>query len=210
MPVPERQGNRRQLPRDDTLFLGESSSLTYVVHAVLALFLSATPDYQKQLHFPIAEGLDPSRMGLQDIVQAQVQRNSPLATFGGFTQPFPVLEKAGFLQKCGDNRLSLLVLNSVLMIAVTIYDGVDIALLEMSSLNRHQGRELFYRQARALYESDSDPDKINNVMAVFLMSFLWGGPNNQKDPAGYCNWLGSELRDVSLVGLVFVNGLYTL
>lgn len=197
-----------------SLFLGESFSLTYVVHDVLAPFLSTerAPNYRKRLHFPIEEGFDPSDRGRQDIVKAQTQLLQSRDIFfqphqkalerllGGyfkwFHPAFPSLERSGFLQKCRDNQMSLLVLNGVLMIAVTVCDDTDLALLGVTG--HYEARELFYRQARALYESDSDPDKINNVVATFLMSFWWGGPNDQKD-SWY--WLGIAIGSAQSLGM---------
>ncbi|RAL03109.1 ALDH-like protein [Aspergillus ibericus CBS 121593] len=74
--------------------------------------------------------------------------------------------------------------------------SADLALAGLS--HRHQARETFYRQTRALYESDSDPDKIINVVAVFLISFWCGGPNDQKDS---WHWLGIAIGAARSLGL---------
>ncbi|OOF94208.1 hypothetical protein ASPCADRAFT_131769 [Aspergillus carbonarius ITEM 5010] len=195
-----------------TLFLGESFSLTYVVHDVLAPLLCKAPAFQKRLHFPIAKGFDPSDQGRHNIVQSQtcllekrgifflpsddaLQRLLQVY-FRYFHPAFPVIRRSEFLQKCETNQMSLLVLCGVLMVATTMCSGADLALAGFP--HRHQAREAFYQQARALYESDSDPDKINNVVAVFLLSFWWGGPNDQKD-SWY--WLGIAIGAAQSLGL---------
>ncbi|PYI01552.1 hypothetical protein BO78DRAFT_378858 [Aspergillus sclerotiicarbonarius CBS 121057] len=195
-----------------TLFLGESFSLTYVVNDVLAPFLCKTPAFQKRLHFPIAKGFDPSDQGRHNIVQAQtclLEKQGIFFLPGGdvlqrllevyfryFHPAFPVIRRSEFLQKCQTNQMSLLVLCGVLMVAATMCSSADLDLAGFT--HRHQARETFYRQARALYESDSDPDKINNVVAVFLLSFWWGGPNDQKDS---WHWLGVAIGAAQSLGL---------
>ncbi|KAJ5379915.1 transcriptional regulator family: Fungal Specific TF [Penicillium cataractarum] len=197
-----------------TLFLGESFSLTYVVHDVLAPFLSTecAPNYRRRLHFPVDEGFDQSSLGQQKMVGAQMKllRSRDLlfqpdqraleqllaGYFRWFHPAFPVLEKFTFLQKCSRNELSLLVLNSVLMISVTVCEEEVLGLLGVH--DRYKARELFYNQARALYETDSDPDKLNNVVAVFLISFWWGGPNDQKDS---WHWLGIAISSAQNLGM---------
>lgn len=146
-----------------TLFLGESFSLTYVVHDVLAPFLSEAPNYQRRLHFPISEGFDPSDKDQQNVVEAQLQQLRErkilyrldnkakeqllLVYFRWFHPAFPVLHRAKFLQESLANEVSLLLLNSVLMIAVTMCTDRELALTGIS--NRYEAREIFYRQARA-------------------------------------------------------------
>ncbi|BCS28599.1 Zn(II)2Cys6 transcription factor [Aspergillus puulaauensis] len=197
-----------------TLFLGESFSLTYVVHDVLAPFLSTecAPNYRRRLHFPTNEEFDSSIQGQINIIEAQEKllRDRDLlfqparralcqlldAYFKWFHPAFPVLEKVKFLQQSSGKSSSLLVLNAVLMIAVTVCDEADLALLGVHG--RYKARELFYNQARALYESDSDPDKLNNVVATFLISFWWGGPNDQKDS---WHWLGIAISSAQNLGM---------
>ncbi|CAG8251552.1 unnamed protein product [Penicillium salamii] len=198
----------------ETLFLGESFSLTYVVHDVLAPFLSTeyAPHYRKRLHFPVDEALDPSLEVQTDMVKQQkrllqdrniwVQPDPTVVDrllvgyFKWFHPAYPVLEKSSILCELREDQLSLLILNAVLMIAVTVCDEADLTLLGVE--NRHQGRELFYRQARVLYETDSDPDKLHNVVAVFLISFWWGGPNDQKDS---WHWLGIAVSSAQNLGM---------
>lgn len=186
-----------------TLFLGESFSLTYVVHDVLAPFLSAehAPHYRKRLHFPVEEGIVPSLSDYLNLVNYQkkllkereiffqpgqmVTERLLVEYFKWFHPAFPVLDRSSFIHQLNGSQVSLLVLNSVFLIAVSVCDEENQALLGVQ--NRHQGRELFYQQARTLYEADADPDKLSNVVSTFLISFWWGGPNDQKDS---WHWLG--------------------
>lgn len=195
-----------------TLYLGESFSLTYSIHDVLAPFLSDRSNYQKRLHFPIAEGFDPSDSGRQNIVNAQVRllqerkvihQLEPDALekllkvyFRWFHPGFPLVNQHGFLQRCLNNQMSLLVLNAVLLVAATVCDKADLPLTKCPT--RHRAREVFYRQAKALYDEDLDPDKVNNIVAVFLMSFWWGGSNDEKDS---WHWMGIAISQAQSLGM---------
>ncbi|KAH6605266.1 hypothetical protein Trco_006973 [Trichoderma cornu-damae] len=195
-----------------TFYAGDSFSLTYAIHDVLAPFLSDRLNYQKRLHFPIAEGFDPSDIGRENIVNGQVtllrERNilhllDPGALermldvyFRWFHPAFPLISSQGFLQNCLRNRMSLLVLNALLLVAATICDPADVAFTGCES--RQHARRVFYTQAKALYDADLDPDKVNNVSAVFLMSFWWGGSNDEKDS---WHWLGIAVSLAQSLGM---------
>ncbi|KAH8700747.1 fungal-specific transcription factor domain-containing protein [Talaromyces proteolyticus] len=204
--------NQRITDKVRTLFLGESFSLTYVVHDVLSPFLSNAPRYKKRLHFPIGEGYDPSVVGQHDIVQNQrilLQERNLLyqlepstlerllgVFFRWFNPAFPILNPSECMQNCRQNEMSLLVLNAVLMVTVTICDDEELALTRLE--NRHQARAVFYHQAKTLFDSDMEPDKINSVIAVFFLSFWWGGPNDEKD-SWY--WLGIAIGLAQSLGM---------
>ncbi|KAL7931898.1 fungal-specific transcription factor domain-containing protein [Trichoderma chlorosporum] len=195
-----------------TFYAGDSFSLTYAIDDVLAPFLNDRLNYQKRLHFPIADGFDPSDLGRENIVNGQVthlrERNilhrlSPDALermfdvyFRWFHPAFPLISEQDFLQKCLRNQMSLLVLNALLLIAATICDPADIALTGCES--RQHARKGLYTQAKALYDADLDLDKVNNVIAVFLMSFWWGGSNDEKDS---WHWLGIAVSLAQSLGM---------
>lgn len=197
---------------NSTFYVGESFSLTYVIHNILTPFLSDGRNYQNQLFYPIAKGFDPSDMRRQNVIHAQkalLQERDILycvspdvlerllrVYFRWFHPAFPILEQAGFLQKCLDDRMSLLVLNALMLVAFTICDDAELA--EIGCTTRYQARELFYRQAKALYDADLDPDKVNNVTAVFLMSFWWGGSNDEKDS---WHWIGIAISLAQTLGM---------
>lgn len=184
-----------------TFYAGDSFSLTYAIHDVLAPFLSDRRNYQKRLHFPIAEGFDPSDHGRENIVNAQIallrERNlyyrlSEAALermldvyFRWFHPAFPLVNQTNFVEKCHRNQMSLLVLNGMLLVAAIMCDPADIAMTGCE--NRAHARSVFYRQAKALYDAELDPDKVNNVKAAFFISFWWGGSNDEKDS---WHWLG--------------------
>jgi Fungal specific transcription factor domain len=91
---------------------------------------------------------------------------------------------------------SLLVVNSIPMIAVTICDQDLIKLLGHN--DRHAARITFYQQARALYDADYEKNKIQSICGVFLISFWWGGPDDQKDS---WHWLGIAIGMAQSMGM---------
>lgn len=195
-----------------TFYAGDSFSLTYAIHDVLAPFLSDRRNYQKRLHFPIAEGFDPSDQGRENIVNAQIallrERNlyyrlSEAALermldvyFRWFHPAFPLVNQTNFIEKCHRNQMSLLVLNGMLLVAAIMCDPADIAMTGCES--RAHARSVFYRQAKALYDAELDPDKVNNVTAVFFISFWWGGSNDEKDS---WHWLGVAVSLAQSLGM---------
>lgn len=187
-----------------TIFLGEAFSLTYVAKDVLAPFLSNTPQSgQRRLHFPIVESHAsyPARSKKRLLVMEQTrvlqQRGiyCPLATdtqmkfldmyFAWFSPGIPVLDRDSFLDNVQAGEVSLLLLNSVLLIAVTICKTDELVAAGLPS--RYESRAKFYQQAKTLYDADLDTDKVDLVVSTFLMSFWWGGPDDSKDS---WHWLG--------------------
>lgn len=199
----------------ESVFLGETFSLTYVVHEVLAPFLSRAPSYQRRLHFPIINNPSYRRhppssannavasqiellrsRGLYNRPPPQVLKHLLQLFFDHFHPAFPLVEKAKYIDPATAERESLLVLNALLMIAVTLCDK-DI-LRSAGFQDTHVARLAFYRQARCLYEADVEENKLDNIRGVFLMSFWWGGPNDQKD-SWY--WLGIAINLAQSLGL---------
>ncbi|KAF2792173.1 hypothetical protein K505DRAFT_279309 [Melanomma pulvis-pyrius CBS 109.77] len=181
-----------------SMFLGEAFSLTYVIQDVLAPFLVTSPYYQRRLHFPLASqghgSVQPSlsttdiilqqdaylkKQDLSFKVPEQTTNRLLAAFFRDFQPAFPILDPAEFLPAVAAEKESLLVLNAILMIAVTICDDETLHVARFT--NRYAARSIFYHQAKALYDADREPDKVNNIVGVFFMSFWWGGPDDQKD-----------------------------
>lgn len=196
-----------------TIFLGEAFSLTYVINDILAPFLSTTVNYQRRLHFPI-DG-EHARALYQDKRVLYREQRGMLRTKGilyelpslhltkllriyvsWFHPAFPVLEHTNFIQKVETEDVSLLILNAVLMIAVTICPAEDITMAGLP--DRYASRRIFYEQAKALYDSDCDTDKMDLVAATLLLSFWWEGPSDPKDS---WHWLGISASLAQSLGM---------
>ncbi|KAF7563928.1 hypothetical protein G7046_g205 [Stylonectria norvegica] len=177
----------------ETVFLGEAFSLTYVVHDVLAPFLADSSHFQRRLHFPLAT--KSRTVARSSIVKRQIEHlraarlwfypapqtlDSLLSCyFDHFHPAFPIAHRSNFISTVARGEASLLVLNAVLMIAATICD--DDLLAAFPGVSRHELRRHFYRQARSIYDSDLESDKFDTIFGVFLVSFWWDGPDDQKD-----------------------------
>lgn len=186
-----------------SVFLGEAFSLTYVVHEVLAQFLATSANHQRRLHFPltVASGGFGGTLSCHQIAERQTEylHNAELlyvptpvvlhqlldTYFDAFHPAFPILDQGDFLHSVNTKGASLLILNAVCMVAVTLCE--DVLLTSLGDKDRYEARSLFYQQAKALYDADLEPNKVNNVIGVFLMSFWWSKPDDQKDS---WHWLG--------------------
>lgn len=196
---------------DRVFFLGEAFSLTYVLHDVLAPFVSGgghgsssstmttTTSHRPRLHCPVPsrpEQTSLSSCGRQE-QQAQCLRQRGVyflptaahtrdllrAYFDWFHPSFPVVdEETLFTAQVEDGTASLLLLNALLMVAVTTCDKtLALASSGPAITHRHQAREVYYRQAKVLYDEDLERDPTDLVAAVFLMSFWWTRPAEPKD-----------------------------
>lgn len=187
---------------DNVAFLGEAFSLTYVLHNVLAPFLHTGSSYNMRLHYPIATSQrDGSQIqtrtqrqreylqkrSLYSYPEANVMQDLLKAFFDWFNPAFPILDREDLCSKVKDDvDVSLLLLNAVLMVAVTICDH-PIAQLSSYNPDRHEKRHLYFRQAKALYDADMESNHTDLVSAIFLMSFWWAKADDTKD-SWY--WLG--------------------
>jgi hypothetical protein len=196
--IAEEGVNQSQKPISDpskSVFLGEAFSLTYVVHDVLAPFLANDKprSYHRRLHYPFTsqEASSPRKHISSQQYDFLQQRGiwfkpSPdtgkrlLECFFEYFHPaFPILDPNKTLESYESDELSLLVLNSVFLIAISICDGSTLE--DAGCGGRYEARSVFYNQAKALYDADLEPDKVNNIVGVFYMSWWWSGPDSQKD-----------------------------
>ena len=170
------------------MFLGETFSLAYVVHDVLAPFLrTGGPVYRRRLHFPAAP-----------LATGGVLEGAPVVTPSGallehllrlyhihFHPAFPILERARWATLRLAVNESQLVWNGILMVAVNLCE--ESTLLTAGFADRRSARAMFYKKARSLYDGDTETDPLNVMRGTFLLSFWWGEPNELKDSK---YWLG--------------------
>lgn len=196
-----------------TYFLGEAFSLTYVINEILAPFLRGPNlQYQRRLHYPISEASSFTKTQTENPSLAQaillqergIYRALPQEHtaeflkfyFKWFHPAFPIIDKDQFTGQVENGESSLLILNAALMIAVTICPEADLVAAGLP--DRYAAREIFYRQAKLLYDEDADVDKINIVVGTFLLSFWWGGPDESKDS---WHWLGISVSQAQSLGM---------
>lgn len=190
-----------------TYFLGEAFSLTYVINDVLVPFLrGATPINQRRLHYPIPKTSHANpyleqktllkNRGLYHALPRIHTAKLLSFYFKWFHPAFPILDQVQFTHQVEVDEPSLLILNAVLMIAVTICPEDDLVAAGLPA--RYAAREIFYRQAKLLYDEDADVEMMNVVVATFLLSFWWGGPDESKDT---WHWLGISLSQAQSLGM---------
>ncbi|KAG5744560.1 hypothetical protein H9Q70_012735 [Fusarium xylarioides] len=197
-----------------TAFLGEAFSLSYVVHNVIGPLFSSSSTHPHRLHFPLTchgDG-DPGSRSRVDTVACQIShlRSQRLlyfpcretlhllidCYFEAFHPAFPILDESSFRRATDAGETSLIVLSALLMVAVSICT-TDV-LQQNGTVSRYGARSIYYHQAKALYDADQEPSKVDIVVGTFLMSFWWGGPNDPKD-SWY--WLGITSNLATSLGM---------
>lgn len=119
-------------------------------------------------------------------------------TFSDYVFPiFPIFDSADFLLQYDTGRLSLLSLNAVYLLAVTLCSDDLIAQAGFS--NRFMARRTFHKRVKALYHLDFETDKIAIITSLFIISFCWNGLMDEKD---MWHWLGAA------IGLAQAQGMH--
>ncbi|KLP03310.1 related to cutinase transcription factor 1 beta [Fusarium fujikuroi] len=197
-----------------TAFLGEAFSLSYVVHNVIGPLFSSSSIHPHRLHFPLTchgDG-EPDSRSRVDIVTCQISHLKSQRLlyfpcretlhllidcyFEAFHPAFPILDESSFRRATDTGETSLIVLSALLMVAVSICT-TDV-LQQNGSVSRYGARSIYYHQAKALYDADQEPSKVDIILGTFLMSFWWGGPNDPKDS---WHWLGITSNLATSLGM---------
>jgi hypothetical protein len=120
-------------------------------------------------------------------------------TYFDYVHPhYPIVDRSEFASQYADpsNPPSYLLLQSVLFMAA---GHCELSILQEAGFeSRYHARKTFFQRAKALYDNDHEPDKVTVVQAVFLMSFWWNGPADQKDT---WHWLGVAISLALTLGM---------
>ncbi|EXJ60793.1 hypothetical protein A1O7_04946 [Cladophialophora yegresii CBS 114405] len=178
------------------LYLGETFTLAFVVKTVCSP--SATSSDIRN-HYPIPGSVadrldrpdDPAKLFLQHeevFLQAQGAFTTPrkdlsdelVAVFFKYFHPaWPVFDRRRFVTLYDRGQASLLVLQTIYFIAVSICD--EALLTRVGFTDRYQARRVFYLRAKGLYDADYEKDKVILAAVLLLLGFWWQGPEDQKD-----------------------------
>jgi hypothetical protein len=188
----------RNLPGGQTLYLGESWLLTYVVQKIIsaekepvinsprALQVALPPTVGDKAEGPNSDArLEPEEVEILNIrgafnLPSKEVADKFIQTFFDCVYPaFPIFDRAEFAQLYEAGQQSLLILNSVYAIASTLCD--DEVIVKAGFESRNDARKTFLKRAKALHDADYESNKVALVQAVFLLSFLWNGSNDEKD-----------------------------
>ncbi|KAF4556991.1 Fungal specific transcription factor domain-containing protein 61 [Elsinoe fawcettii] len=191
-------GQRTINATDSVVFLGEAFSLTYVMNDVLAPFLSDTSRFQSRLHHPLRKRRgEPRHQRCRQkeflvnqscyFLPDEVFLNQLLDTYFEWFHPaFPIFDRDILRRDVNDGSASLFLINSILLVAVTICDR-SLVQASTKTNDRYEARKVYYRQSKLLYDNDLEVDQTDLVAGIFLMSFWWDKPNDPKDS---WHWLG--------------------
>ena len=204
-----------------TIYLGEPYSLSYVVHEGFKEVSHEVDNANGpgRMHYPIPDTLDQrarnipyescdalfekdelrllQRKGALTILEPGVHECFLRTYFECFHPAFPILNKEEFLGSVDTNPPSVLILQAMYFIASTHIE--ENIILKAGFNSRYAARLTFYKRAKVLYDADYDSNSVTVVQVLFLMSFWWGGPTDQKDT---WHWLGAA------IGLAQTKGMH--
>lgn len=195
------------------LYLGETFTLAFVVKTVCSPSGSSS---DVRTHYPIpvsvADRTDRRDVSVRSFLQPE---EAFLQAHGAFTTPtkelsdelvavffkyfhpaWPVFDRRFFDTMYDRNQASLLVLQTIYFIAVSICD--DDLLNRAGFTDRYQARRVFYSRAKGLYDADYEKDKVLLTAVLFLFGFWWQGPEDQKDT---WHWLGCAVSLAETLGM---------
>ncbi|KAE8144038.1 fungal-specific transcription factor domain-containing protein [Aspergillus pseudotamarii] len=108
----------------------------------------------------------------------------------------PIFDRADFQLKYEAGRVSPLVLQAVYFVALNhcseeLYKRAGFA-------NRYLATFTCYQRAKTLYDINHESDAIATLQAIYLLSFWWGSPMEQKD---MWHWTGIACNRAQSLGL---------
>ncbi|CAK7204038.1 hypothetical protein SEUCBS139899_006789 [Sporothrix eucalyptigena] len=198
-------------------YMGEPFSLAFVIRS-----LSDNPAMQNmqngvlQLHHPIphtvpeyaqdgAEAFretDPSVRAVLDLYGAFEVLPQPVSDelvrlFFQLVHPaYPVLDRQEFVTQYRRGRMSLLALQSIYYLALTVCSEATVRAAGFP--DRLTARRALYLRAKALYDTGYEKNKVTVVAVLFLFGFWWEGPEDQKDS---WHWLSAAVSLAQTLGM---------
>ncbi|KEF56410.1 uncharacterized protein A1O9_07991 [Exophiala aquamarina CBS 119918] len=188
----------RNLQGVQTLYLGESWLLTYVVQKVMNVDAESDSSSPStiQVPLPASVGDKPENLGYDARLNAEEIEclnirgafilpensvsNKLIQTFFERVFPaFPIFDREEFAQLYESGQQSLLVLNAIYAVASTICD--EKVITKAGFEDRNAARKTFIKRAKALHDADHETNKVALIQSVFLLSFLWSGSMDEKD-----------------------------
>ncbi|TAQ87449.1 hypothetical protein B7494_g4221 [Chlorociboria aeruginascens] len=208
--APEKSVGRR------TIYLGESFPLTYIVHEVISpqsgsdtaspakLQYSVPPDVgDKARNLGYDTRLEPEEIGFLEwrgalsVLEQGVSGRLVRIFFDRVYPAFPIFDRAEFAMLYNSGKLSLLTLQAVYLLAVTLCE--EDLIREAGFTDRNAARNSLYKRVKSLYDADYDTDKVAVITALLLISFCWNGSMDEKD---MWHWLGAA------IGLAQAQGMH--
>lgn len=199
------------------IYLGEPFGLTFVVKRACGSLAAGfnTTGATKKLHYPTPQtvncesrhlGRDQTleklemevlkRKGAFDIPTKANSDKLVRVYFDSVHPAQPIFDRHVFTTLYEKHQMSLLILHTIYLMAVTFCS--DELIHEVGFDSRQRAQWAFYSRAKSLYDADHEKDRMNVVRALFLMSFWWSGPLDEKDS---WHWLGVCIGLAQSMGL---------
>jgi hypothetical protein len=120
-----------------------------------------------------------------------------IQTFFAVVYPLcPIFDLSEFHTKYKSEQLSPLVLQALYFVAAA---HCELSLIEKAGFaSRYMATFTFYQRAKALYDASYESDAIATVQALYLLSYWWGSPLEQKD---MWHWTGLAVGLAQTLGL---------
>ncbi|KAG8631350.1 hypothetical protein KVT40_000490 [Elsinoe batatas] len=173
-------------------------NLTYVLNDVLAPFLGNPSSYRSRLHHPIPTTDHAGRLKV-------CRQKDFLTSLGNYFMPessqlehlLDIYLTWFHPQEIASETFSLLLLHAVLLVAVTVCDS-NLLSTAVGTADRYKARQIFFKQAKILYDEDLEPHQTDLVAGIFLMSFWW---DKSDDPKDTWHWLGVSASLAQSLGM---------
>ncbi|PGH20772.1 hypothetical protein AJ80_03533 [Polytolypa hystricis UAMH7299] len=198
-------------PGGQVVYLGETFNLTYLLHQTNPQSRQPVPKLHVVL--PIHPKKGPTNQGpncddfTMDLLQRQEAFTLPhlnicrelFRVYFLYVHPhYPILDRREFAYRYShlSNPPSWLLLQAVLFMGA---GHCDVSVLkEVGFKSRYEARLTLFKRTKALYDADHETDKQTIVQSLFLMSFWWNSPTDQKDT---WHWLGNSISLALTMGM---------
>jgi hypothetical protein len=203
------QSQARETSRQ-VVYLGETFNLTHLIHSTQP----GARSHRHHLSLPIrsSHARKAPTANVQDAETLELLKHQGafllpsvdvmldlFTVYFTYVHPhYPILSRSDFADKYRRPSAppSYLLLQSVLFTAVGHCDSALLRRLGLGS--RYDARLKLFKRASALYNADHEIDKLTLVQSLFLMSFWWNKPTDQKDT---WHWLGISISLAVTIGM---------
>ncbi|PGH15343.1 hypothetical protein AJ79_02509 [Helicocarpus griseus UAMH5409] len=197
-------------PGGQVVYLGETFNLTYLLQETSK---KSQPVPKRHVLLPLHPRKDPSYQGrncdavTMDLLQRQdaftipdvrVCRELFRVYFKYVHKHYPILDRRDFACRYADptHPPSFLLLQAVLFMGS---GHCDVSVLKDAGFqSRYDARLALFKRTKALYDLDYESDKLTICQSLFLMSFWWDSPTDQKDT---WHWLGNSISLALTIGM---------
>ncbi|KAG0649460.1 Cutinase transcription factor 1 alpha [Hyphodiscus hymeniophilus] len=200
----------------DTVFLGESSSIS-LVHgpSIPSAAYHSSPAEKTRLRYPIPDAVSTKTSTTPFEERRKAARLDYLTRDGAFAYPsneicevlleayfqwfhpcFPILDRHTFFNSYITKTISPLLLKAVLFVGATHCN--ETVMRDLGFPSRMDARTEMYNHIKDIYDADYETDKITVSQALFLLSFWRAGPLLEKDTR---HWLGAAINLAQTKGM---------